>query len=46
MVVLRKDERAPADVLVLQTLDPRGFVYVRTDSLDGETDWKTRKAIP
>ncbi|CAL5996369.1 Phospholipid-transporting_ATPase IA [Hexamita inflata] len=46
LILLKKDDRVPADVVVLQTLDPRGLVYIRTDNLDGEIDWKTRQSVP
>lgn len=37
--------RLPADCLVLASEDGAGACYVRTDQLDGETDWKLRRAI-
>lgn len=36
----------PADLILLRTSEPSGTVFVRTDQLDGETDWKLRIAIP
>ena len=36
----------PADVVLLRTSDPNGVVYLRTDQLDGETDWKLRRSVP
>lgn len=44
IVQINQNERVPADVLILKTLDPEGHVFIRTDQLDGETDWKLRKA--
>lgn len=41
-----KDERVPADLVLLRTSEKSGSVFVRTDQLDGETDWKLRLAIP
>mmetsp|Transcript_12204 Transcript_12204/g.23149 ORF Transcript_12204/g.23149 Transcript_12204/m.23149 type:complete len:995 (+) Transcript_12204:1129-4113(+) len=41
---LHANERIPADLLILQTSEPEGTVYIRTDQMDGETDWKLRRA--
>eukprot|EP00357_Protocruzia_adherens_P031457 CAMPEP_0114996734 /NCGR_PEP_ID=MMETSP0216-20121206/14491_1 /TAXON_ID=223996 /ORGANISM="Protocruzia adherens, Strain Boccale" /LENGTH=1088 /DNA_ID=CAMNT_0002361003 /DNA_START=179 /DNA_END=3445 /DNA_ORIENTATION=+ len=46
IVELHANERIPADVVLLKTSDPHGTVFIRTDQLDGETDWKLRRAIP
>jgi phospholipid-translocating ATPase len=35
----------PADLVLLYTNDVSGTVFIRTDQLDGETDWKLRKPI-
>lgn len=35
----------PADCVLLYTTEKSGTVFIRTDQLDGETDWKLRKAI-
>lgn len=43
---MEKDERVPADLVLLRTSDKSGAVFVRTDQLDGETDWKLRLALP
>lgn len=32
-------------MVILATDDPEGSVFIRTDQLDGETDWKLRKAV-
>lgn len=32
-------------MVLLQTTEKSGSVFIRTDQLDGETDWKLRKAI-
>ncbi|POY73046.1 putative Phospholipid-translocating ATPase [Rhodotorula taiwanensis] len=45
LVHLDKNDRVPADVLLLRTSDPSGTCFVRTDQLDGETDWKLRVAV-
>ncbi|XP_021700872.1 probable phospholipid-transporting ATPase IIA isoform X1 [Aedes aegypti] len=46
LIVVEKDERVPADLILLRTSDKSGAVFVRTDMLDGETDWKLRLAVP
>lgn len=38
-------ERIPADVVILSTSEPTGSIFIKTDQLDGETDWKVRRAI-
>ena len=38
-------ERIPADMILLQTHDDSGTVFIKTDQLDGETDWKLRKSV-
>jgi phospholipid-translocating ATPase len=40
------DQRVPADLVMLRTRDASGSAFVRTDQLDGETDWKLRLAVP
>ncbi|RPB03952.1 phospholipid-translocating P-type ATPase [Choiromyces venosus 120613-1] len=57
ILVLKKDNRVPADVVILKTIsnevnqaeegagnDTSGETFIRTDQLDGETDWKLRLA--
>lgn len=46
VIIVEKDERVPADLVLLRTSDKSGTVFVRTDQLDGETDWKLRLAVP
>ncbi|KAI8065143.1 aminophospholipid-transporting P-type ATPase [Gongronella butleri] len=46
LVVLHKDQRVPADMVLLRTSDDTGSCFIRTDQLDGETDWKLRLAVP
>lgn len=46
LILVEKDERVPADLVLLRTSERSGQVFVRTDQLDGETDWKLRLAIP
>ena len=46
VVELKKDGRVPADLIVLKTFNEseENQAFIRTDQLDGETDWKLRKA--
>lgn len=53
VLILNKDQRVPADVVVLQSRSAdaesqgdrlEGEAFIRTDQLDGETDWKLRIA--
>ena len=46
IIELNKDERVPADIVVLKTFNESedSNTFIRTDQLDGETDWKLRKA--
>ncbi|KAI5189298.1 phospholipid-translocating ATPase [Nematocida sp. AWRm77] len=44
LIVVTKDERVPADAMLLKTEDVSGSIFVRTDQLDGETDWKIKLA--
>lgn len=51
ILVLGKDMRVPADVIILKAVsndpsepDVSGESFIRTDQLDGETDWKLRVA--
>ncbi len=44
--MIHKDERIPADVVLLRTTEKQGACFIRTDQLDGETDWKLRIATP
>jgi phospholipid-translocating ATPase len=32
-------------VVILSTSEPTGSIFIKTDQLDGETDWKVRRAI-
>ncbi|EMG46961.1 NEO1 Probable phospholipid-transporting ATPase NEO1 [Candida maltosa Xu316] len=44
LVRLHKDVRIPADMVLLQSSEHTGEVFIKTDQLDGETDWKLRIA--
>lgn len=46
LVCLEKNQRVPADMVLLRTSDVTGTCFIRTDQLDGETDWKLRVAVP
>jgi phospholipid-translocating ATPase len=45
LVLLEKNQRVPADLVLLRTSDTSGTCFIRTDQLDGETDWKLRVAV-
>jgi len=46
IIVVEKGVRVPADLVLLRTTECSGACFIRTDQLDGETDWKLRLAIP
>lgn len=47
LIHLEKNQRVPADLVLLRTSDEAsGTCFIRTDQLDGETDWKLRVAVP
>ena len=46
IIEISANSRIPADLLLLYTNNPAGTVFIRTDQLDGETDWKLRSSIP
>ncbi|THD25645.1 Phospholipid-transporting ATPase [Fasciola hepatica] len=46
LIRLDKDQRVPADMVLVWTSDRNGSCFIRTDQLDGETDWKLRHPIP
>lgn len=45
MVVVKSGNRIPADMITLHSDDEQGTLFLKTDQLDGETDWKLRKAV-
>ncbi|KAJ2824241.1 putative aminophospholipid-translocase, partial [Coemansia furcata] len=45
LILIEKNQRVPADVVLLRTTESAGACFVRTDQLDGETDWKLRVAV-
>lgn len=44
-IIVETNRRIPADMVLLRTTGESGASYIRTDQLDGETDWKLRRAI-
>lgn len=54
ILVLKRDQRIPADVVIIKAINNEasrsdeeaasGETFIRTDQLDGETDWKLRLA--
>ncbi|KAK3086037.1 hypothetical protein FSP39_012460 [Pinctada imbricata] len=45
LIVVDKNQRVPADMVFLRTTEKSGACFIRTDQLDGETDWKLKLAI-
>jgi len=45
IIKINQNERLPADMVLLSTTETSGAIFIRTDQLDGETDWKLRKAV-
>eukprot|EP00668_Euglena_longa_P013896 GGOE01017847.1.p1 GENE.GGOE01017847.1~~GGOE01017847.1.p1 ORF type:complete len:1117 (-),score=406.00 GGOE01017847.1:373-3663(-) len=46
IILVHADQRMPADCILLRTTEKAGACFIRTDQLDGETDWKLRHAVP
>lgn len=46
LVKVHKGTRIPADMILLQSSENTGESFIKTDQLDGETDWKLRIACP
>ena len=46
IIIIEKNQRVPADIVLLKTSEKSGTCFIRTDQLDGETDWKLRVAVP
>lgn len=42
LVLIPKNTKIPADCILMRTEDESGSCFIRTDQLDGETDWKLR----
>ncbi|XP_035212705.1 probable phospholipid-transporting ATPase IIB isoform X2 [Stegodyphus dumicola] len=45
LIIVDKDQRVPADMVFLSTTEKSGACFIRSDQLDGETDWKLRLAV-
>ncbi|XP_035038693.1 probable phospholipid-transporting ATPase IIB isoform X1 [Hippoglossus stenolepis] len=45
LVIVEKNQRIPADMIFLRTSEKNGSCFIRTDQLDGETDWKLKVAV-
>lgn len=46
IIKVKQNERIPADMILLYTTEEENAnVFIRTDQLDGETDWKLRKSV-
>lgn len=43
IIILHKNQRVPADMILLKSFELNESCYIKTDQLDGETDWKLRK---
>lgn len=45
LIQVEKDQRVPADMVFVRTTEKQGACFIRTDQLDGETDWKLKLAV-
>ncbi|XP_029700720.1 probable phospholipid-transporting ATPase IIB isoform X2 [Takifugu rubripes] len=45
LIIVDKNQRIPADMIFLRTSEKTGACFIRTDQLDGETDWKLKIAV-
>mmetsp|Transcript_112113 Transcript_112113/g.241747 ORF Transcript_112113/g.241747 Transcript_112113/m.241747 type:complete len:105 (-) Transcript_112113:290-604(-) len=43
--IIQAKDRVPADCIILTTLNEEGNCFIKTDQLDGETDWKQRRSV-
>ena len=44
IILLENDEEIPCDCVILTSSDVHGHAYIQTTNIDGETDYKLRKA--
>jgi phospholipid-translocating ATPase len=45
IIEIHPHQRIPADLVLLYSSDENGTIFIKTDQLDGETDWKLRRSI-
>jgi phospholipid-translocating ATPase len=45
LVKIHVNQAAPADLILVYVTDKSDSVFIRTDQLDGETDWKARRPL-
>ncbi|XP_073069360.1 probable phospholipid-transporting ATPase IIB isoform X8 [Manis javanica] len=45
LIIVEKNQRIPSDMVFLRTSEKAGSCFIRTDQLDGETDWKPKVAV-
>lgn len=43
--MIKVRERVPADCVVVHTFKEASELFIKTDQLDGETDWKQKRAV-
>jgi len=43
--LIKVRDRVPADCVVLHTFKDSSELFIKTDQLDGETDWKQKRAV-
>lgn len=46
LIILHENQTVPCDMILLHCSNPNGSTFIKTDQLDGETDWKLRKSVP
>jgi len=44
IIEIQPSQRIPADLVLLYSSEENGTIFIKTDQLDGETDWKLRRA--
>jgi phospholipid-translocating ATPase len=45
LIRVQSNQRMPADMILLFTTEKTKTIFIRTDQLDGETDWKLRQPV-
>jgi phospholipid-translocating ATPase len=45
IIQIKTNQSVPSDMILLRTTEHAGGSFIRTDQLDGETDWKLRLAV-